>query len=139
MAKYTVLFAAVGMHSTPSIVPIEMFGQVCGPCGHIFFAFFQISSRAILLHSRRMCCIDSVLSHPEHIALLPKPGMLSHLSLIMYVLCIVLCRNCCTCGLSTGFLELLIVASVSLVPFIFFPVLRFKLLITRSNRRVSCT
>src|SRR5713226_8863790 len=45
---FALLFSTVEVQPTPSIVPIEMFGQVCGPCGHISFTFFHVSSQAVL-------------------------------------------------------------------------------------------
>ncbi len=114
--SFILLFSLVELHPTPNIVPIKMSGQICCLCGHISFIFSHINWQAVLLHLRRMCCIDSILSHSEQIALSLYPGTLFHLLPILYALCIVLYRNCCTHGLNTSFLRLFhIVVSISLV------------------------
>src|SRR5258708_2994835 len=68
------------IHPTPSIVPSDNLGQSCWPCGHRFFASSQIILRALWLHSRRICSIDSVLLHFWHLAWCLKFGMPVHFS-----------------------------------------------------------
>src|SRR5258708_38678027 len=67
----------------PIIVLIVISGHACCPCGHSSSAFAQIRWQVMEWQSIRMCCIDSVSLHMEHLTLASYLGMSLHLLPIM--------------------------------------------------------
>lgn len=107
------------MLPAPSIVPIVISSHSDGSWGQSSRARVHIRWRAVELHSRRICCIDSVTPQMSNFPLSAWTGIFLHLSPIIYASCIDLNRNCCTRSRRAGFLRSFqIVASVSLVPLI---------------------
>ena len=88
---------------TPSMVPIEISSHVCCPCGHALLACSQIALLGLVWHLSSIWLMDSVLLQKVHFSLSWKPCIPFCTSPIMYVLCIVLKRNCCTLCLNTVF------------------------------------
>ena len=99
------------------MVPRFISGHGMFSCGHRSCASDQISRLDCVWHCVSIWDIDSVVLQAVQVSRSSYPGMFNQYSPTMWVLCIVLYRNCCISGRIIGFLRLCqMVALVSGLP-----------------------
>ena len=99
-------FVCADRQPHPMIVPKLSSGHGAQLCGHVPFARFHTSSTGRAVHLKSMWSMFSVSLHVVQALLCSKPGILVHITPIIWVLWIVLKRNCCTRSLKVRFLML---------------------------------